>query len=107
MFLIADNKQRKPTITSLCPTLGKRHSVLKSGMCPGTLQNPNGKEIPVSIVGPYPYMTYNARNGRIGGAAVDIIEVYAKKLNFRTKITKVPTYDKKGGKVDKESIINN
>ena len=41
---LTENKDEKPTVTSLCPTLGKRHSVIKSGMCPASLQNPSGKD---------------------------------------------------------------
>ena len=106
MSHITGNKEEKPTLTSLCPTLGKRDSVIISGMCPESLQNPNGKEMPVSIIGAYPYMIYNKENGIIGGADIDIIELYARKFDFIPKIMKAPSADGAGGKVDMESIIH-
>ena len=78
--------------------------MLKPGMCPASLQNPSGKEIPVSIFGPYPYMASTTENGVITGAAIDLLEVYARKFNFIPKTTKAQSFDGKGGKVEMESI---
>ena len=78
--------------------------MLKPGMCPASLQDPNGKVIPVSIFGPYPYMASTTENGIITGAAIDLLEVYARKFNFIPMTTKVQSFDGKGGKVEMESI---
>ena len=45
-------------MTSLCPALTKKYSVLVTGMCPSDLQNPRGKVIPISVVGSYPFVIY-------------------------------------------------
>ena len=77
----------------------------KPGICPASLQDPRGKEIPVSIFGPYPYMVSTAGNG-VAGAAIDLLELYARKFNFIPKTTKVQSFDGKGGKVEMESIYH-
>ena len=80
------------SITSLCPTLGRKYSVVRPGICPSTLQNPNGKKLPVSMVGPFPFAIFNKKNKKelMGGAEFQIIDVYARKFNFTYEIAPKP-----------------
>ena len=87
-------------ITSLCPTLGKRYSIIVSNICPTYLQQPNGKELPVSIMGLVPYVIKNEKKEIVDGAELQIIDIFAKKFNFRPKIIPAPTFDGDGGMVD-------
>ena len=103
-FCFPGKEQNGIKVTSLCSTLGKRHSVVKSGMCPASLKNPNGKEIPVSIIGAFPYVISDKEKGTTSGAAIEILDIYSMKLKFVPKILIVPSFDGEGGKVDTESI---
>ena len=80
-----------PAITSLCPALGKKHSVIQHGLCPSNLQQPHGKEIPISGVGMAPYVILNKEKEVVGGAEFDIMTIFAKKFGFTPKFTMVPS----------------
>ena len=83
-------------LRSLCPSLGEKYSVINSGMCPSDLQNPNGKEMPVAVIGVTPHILYNKEKEIIGGAEFPIIDVYAEKFNFTPSFIRAPSYDKGG-----------
>ena len=87
------------TMTSMCPTLGRKHSVITSGMCHSTLQDPKGKFLPVSVIGIPPYVLYNDKREWNGGAEFQIIDIYAKKFSFTPILIKAPAFDNEGGMV--------
>ena len=66
-------------LTSLCPTLGKRYTEIHLGICPLTLQTPIGKEMPVSFVGPPPFIIYT---NPIRGSDFLVMEIFANKFQF-------------------------
>ena len=90
----------KDIVTSLCPALTKRYSVLISGMCPPDLQNPRGKVIPISVVGVYPYVVYGKEKEWVGGVEFQVIDVYAEKFGFTPELKRATGYDGEGSVVD-------
>ena len=86
-------------MTSVCPMLGKKHSVIISGMCSPNLQDPQGKILPVSVIGVPPYVLYNEKKEWKGGAEFQIIDIYAKKFSFTPILVKAPAFDGEGGMV--------
>ena len=66
-------------------------------MCPSNLQHPHGKIIPISVIGPYPYVLSNKGKEWVGGAEFQINEIYAKKFGFTPNLTRAPSYDDEGG----------
>ena len=90
-------------ITSLCPALGKKYSVIKPGMCPHILQQPHGKEIPIAVFGGAPYIILNKEKQLTGGVEHQIMDIYAKKFGFTPNFMMVSMagkFDKQGGMVD-------
>ena len=86
-------------ITSLCPALGSRYSVTRPHcMCPAHLQLPQGKELPISITGMLPYVIKNEKEEIVGGAELEIIDISAKKFNFKPKFIPETIFD--GGMLD-------
>ena len=79
-------------MTSLCPALTKKYSVLVSGMCPSDLQNPRGKVIPISVIGAYPFVIYGKDKEWIGGTEFQVIDVYAKKFGFTPNYMRAAGY---------------
>ena len=65
-----------------------------SGMCPSSLQNPYGKEIPVAVIGLAPYVLYNDNGEWKGGVEFEIIEIWGKAFGFTPKLLRVDSYDK-------------
>ena len=92
-------------MTSLCPALGKRNSVVKSGLCPPDLQHPRGKEFPVLIMGAYPFMITNDKKELTGGADIEIFKILAEKFGFKAEVTKAFGWVNKGGMVEKVKDI--
>ena len=90
----------EPKVTSLCPALTKKYSVLIPGMCPSNLQNPRGKVIPISVIGVYPYVVYGEDKEWVGGTEFQVIDVYAKKFGFTPKLMRATGYDNEGSVVD-------
>ena len=90
----------EPKVTSLCPALTKKFSVLVSGMCPSNLQDPHGKVIPISVIGVYPYVVYGEDREWVGGTEFQVIDVYAKKFGFTPKLMRATGYDNEGSVVD-------
>ena len=90
----------KYIVTSLCPALTKKYSVLVSGMCPSDLQNPRGKVMPISVGGAYPYVVYGKDKEWVGGIEFQVIEVYAKKFGFEPELMRATGYDNEGSVVD-------
>ena len=90
----------KPILTSLCPALTNKYSVLVSGMCPSDLQNPHGKVIPISVIGVYPYVVYGKDKEWVGGTEFQVIDVYAEKFGFTPDLKRATGYDGNGSVVD-------
>ena len=88
------------TVTSLCPALTKKYSVLVSGMCPSDLQNPRGKVIPISVIGVYPYVVYGEEKEWVGGTEFQVIDIYAEKFGFTPELIRATGYDNEGSVVD-------
>ena len=96
-------------ITSLCPVLGNRYSVIRPGMCPPDLQQLRGKEIGVANAGPPPYLIRsknedelepNGLRKMIGGTSFLIMDIFATKFDFELKmISKQNSFDGKDGEV--------
>ena len=90
----------KPKVISLCPTLAKRYSVIRPGMCPSNLQNPYGKVIPISVIGAYPYVVYDEDKEWEGGTEFQVIDVYAKKFGFTPTFLRAKGFDNEGSVVE-------
>ena len=89
-------------ITSLCPALGRKYSVTKlHSMCPAHLQHLKGKDLPISITGMLPYVIKNAKKDIIGGAELEIIDIFAKKFDFKPNLIPATTFDGVGGMLDR------
>ena len=73
--------------------------MIKSGMCPSNLQHPHGKRIPISVIGPSPYVISNKDKEWIGGTEFQIIEIYAHKFGFTPKFIRATSWDSEGGMV--------
>ena len=80
--------------------MGKRYSVITSGLCPSNFQNPRGKVIPVSVVGAHPYIVYNEKREWVGGSEFQIVDVYAKKFGFTPKFIRAKGFDNAGSVVE-------
>ena len=65
-----------------------------SGMCPSSLQEPYGKEIPVAVVGVAPYVLYGPNRTWLGGAEFDNIKIWEKAFGFKAKLINTASYDK-------------
>ena len=87
-------------ITSLCPELGKKQSVIKPGICPSNMQQSTGKKLTIAVVGPAPYVITNKEKEWVGGAEFQIMDIYAKKFGFKPKFIMAPAAENKGGLVD-------
>ena len=60
-------------------------------MCPSNLQEPHGKKIPISVVGPVPYVILNDDQEWIGGAEFQIVDIFAKKFGFTPNFKMAPS----------------
>ena len=65
--------------TSICPVLGNIFAQVRPGLCPWILQHPIGKKIPISFIGPQPYIKYKPT---IGGSEFLVIKSLAQKFRF-------------------------
>ena len=72
----------KLELLSLCPSLGKRYSVVTYGMCPSNLQNPFGKVLQIAVAGTAPYIMFNEAKEWVGGIEFEVIDVYVKKFGL-------------------------
>ena len=93
-------------ITSLCPVLGKKYSIISNEMCPEQLQQPKGKELPISIIGITPFVIKDEQKNVVDGAELQIIAIYAKKFDFLPNLKPAPSMDGDGGMIDMVLIIN-
>ena len=84
-FLLLD----RHIVASLCPVVGKRWAQIVNGACPKEAQNPNGKELNISFIGPPPLITYKP----VGGSEFLLMRLLAQKLNFRPKFISERSYD--------------
>ena len=64
------------------------------------MQNPQGKIIPISVTGVYPYVVFGKDKEWIGGTEFKIIDVYAKKFGFTPKYKRAKGYDNEGSVVE-------
>ena len=98
-------------MTSLCPSLGQKYSLIKAGLCPSNQQDPLGKTIPVSVVGANPYVIYNKKNDWIKkenikkwdtyhGTEFEVIDLYAKKFGFTPKYIRAASWDGNGSVIE-------
>ena len=78
---------------SWCPALGKEQAESYTGLCPGHLQNLQGKELKVSFIGSPPWILYDKSGNLIGGSEVIIVEILAEKFNFTPKYVHASSYD--------------
>ena len=80
----------------LCPVLGKMFPEVRAGLCPKTLQHPAGKRIPISFIGPQPYIKWEPT---IGGSEFLVIKMLAQKLRFLPEFKPEQAFDvtKKNG----------
>ena len=69
--------------------MGQRYAQIYDGLCPEDAQNPVGKSIQISFIGPPPHITYQP----IGGSDFLIIGLLAKKLKFLPKFVPEQSYD--------------
>ena len=86
--------------TSLCPVLGKMFAEIRTGLCPWILQHPVGKKIPISFIGPRPYVVYpTPTKPTISGSEFLVIKVLAQKFKFLPDFKPARAYDitKKNG----------
>ena len=73
-------KDEKSKIISLCPTLGQMYAELQTGICSSICQSPVRKILPVSFIGPYPYIKYT---NPFGGSDFMVMKIFALKFGFR------------------------
>ena len=83
---------------SLCPVLGKTFAEVRMGLCPHILQHPAGKKIPISFIGPQPYIKYKPS---IGGSEFIVIRMLARKFGFLPDFKPERAFDvtKKNGSI--------
>ena len=62
--------------------MGKRYAQIFAGACPKDSQNPHGKVLNVSFIGPPPMITYKPA---IGGSDFLLIQLLAEKFGFTPK----------------------
>ena len=62
-------------------------------MCPSSLQNPYGKEIPVAVMGLAPYVLFDENREWDGGVEFELIEIWGNAFGFTPKLFKVTSYD--------------
>ena len=77
-------------VTSLCPTLGRMYAQEYMGPCPSHLQDPFGKTLNISFIGPPPFITKNP----FGGSAVIVTEILAQKHFFTPNYIQARSVDK-------------
>ena len=77
-------------LTSLCPTLGTMYVQELVGVCPSHLQEPFGKTLSISFIGPPPFITYNP----FGGSDFIVTKILAQKYSFTPKYIPARSYDK-------------
>ena len=87
-------------ITSLCPMLGRKYSIIRAQMCPEYLQHPKEKELPISVLGISPFVIKNEKKEVVDGAELQIIALYSKKFDFKPKLIPAPSMDGDGGMID-------
>lgn len=75
------------------------------GMCPSSLQTPHGKEIPVSYIGSPPYIFSNKERELVGGTDLEILDIYAKKFEFKPRVRKEPVFDIKDINGTKRGLV--
>ena len=80
-------------ITSLCPTLGEKYAQVVPGMCPPSLQKPNGRVIPVTYFGSPPYIISNKKRQLVGGTDLEILKIFAEQFGFTPKVRKEIFFD--------------
>ena len=76
-------------VASLCPVVGKRWAEIVNGACPKQAQNPTGKVLNISFIGPPPFITYKP----LGGSEFLLMKLLAQRLNFRPKFIYERSYD--------------
>ena len=71
-------------------------AITRQGLCPWILQHPIGKKIPISFIGPQPYIKYKPT---IGGSEFLVIKTLAQKFRFLPDFKPERSYDvtKKNG----------
>ena len=75
---------------SLCPVLGKTFAELRLGLCPVILQDPKEKKLPVSFIGPKPYIKYKPT---IDGSDFLVVKILAQKFKFLPDFKQERTFD--------------
>ena len=73
--------------------MGEKYAQLVVGMCPPSLQKPNGRVIPVTYFGSPPYIISNKKKQLVGGTDLEILNIYAKKFEFTPKLRKEIFFD--------------
>ena len=89
-----------PVLTSLCPALGERYSVIRHGMCPSSLLNPSGKVLPIAVIGGFPYVIYNEAKEWVGGTEFQLLDLYVEKFGFKPKLMRAAGYEGEGSVID-------
>ena len=90
----------EPVLTSLCPALGERYSVVRHGMCPSNLLNVFGKELPIAVIGGFPYVIYNEAKEWVGGTEFQLLDLYVEKFGFIPKLMRAAGYEGEGSVID-------
>ena len=80
---------KKSRTKYLCPVLGKAYAEIHPVKCPSKLQQPNGKILSVSFIGPEPYIRYNP----FGGSDPLVLQMLAKKYDFLTNLVPERAFD--------------
>ena len=93
-------------ITSLCPVLGKKYLIIRTDICPEQLQQPKGKELPISIIGITPFVIKDEQKNVVDGAELHIIAIYSKKFDFLPNLKPAPSMDGSGGMIDMVITFN-
>ena len=97
-YFEGEGRKEGLAVTSLCPALGKKHSVIRPGICPSNLQKPHGKEIPISVIRKLePYVISYIEEE---GAEFQIMNMYASKFGFTPKFKMASSFDSEGGLID-------
>ena len=89
----------KLELLSLCPSLGKRYSVVIYGMCPSNLQNPSGKVLQIAFFGAVPWIMLNEAKEWVG-FEFKVIDVYVKKFGMVPKFIRADGFEGEGSVID-------
>ena len=74
--------------------------MVRHGMCPSNLLNVFGKELPIAVIGGFPYVIYNKAKEWVGGTEFQLLDLYVEKFGFIPKLMRAAGYEGEGSVFD-------